>query len=314
MTLYMNTKPKLRQGTTRAAALFCAALLAAVGTQASTANAAQDGTASIWKDIGASERIDLSGRLHMLSQRIAAASCSLEAGVEPTVSRGIMAGSADEMDRIMNALKNGNPLMKIIGAERDPRVLANIGKVTEEWTPVRAVISDLHTNGTSADGLSKVEAWNIPYFDDASLLVSEISAEYANPADLLQRDAILVDLAGRQRMRTQMMLKQACETWMGRSDPEVLAQTAAIFDRTLNALLNGADDVGISAAPTPELQTALQAVLQDWDAIKPTMASISQGSDLSPEARTQLYMSLNELLIKSDLIVTRFTKHAKNAY
>lgn len=317
MTRKTNAYPKMRQGVSRLALLLCAGMLATIGTEvdaAQTGKAASAAKPNIWKDIGASERIDLSGRLHMLSQRIAASTCSLEAGVQESISKGIMAGSADEMDRIVNALENGNPLMKVIGAEEDPRVLRSIKKVTDSWAPIRAVIDDLHANGTTDAGLAKVEAWNIPYFDDANLLVSEISAEYSNPADLLQRDAILVDLAGRQRMRTQMMLKQACELWLGKLEPEVLVETIGIFDRTLNALLNGADDVGISKAPTEALEAALVAVKNDWTDIQPTMVSIVQGAELSEEARTALYLSLNEMLIKSDLIVTRFTKHAKNAY
>lgn len=299
-------------------ALACAGMLIGVAgpghAQQNAQKVSANITANIWKDIGASERIDLSGRLHMLSQRIAASTCSLEAGVEPSISKGIMAGSAAEMDRIMNALTNGNPLMKIIGAEDDPRVLSSISKVTENWTPVRAVLADMHENGESQNSLSLVASWNEPYFEYASLLVSEISAEYANPADLLQRDAILVDLAGRQRMRTQMMLKQACETWMGRADSADLVETVGVFERTLDALLNGAPDVGISKAPTPALENALQAVQSDWTAIKPIMVSVAQGSDLSPKARTGLYLDLNELLIKSNGIVAGFTKHAKNAY
>lgn len=307
-----------RTGASLIASLMCAGMLASFGGTADANQNAQkvsaNITSNIWKDIGASERIDLSGRLHMLSQRIAASTCSLEAGVEPSISKGIIAGSAAEMDRIMNALKNGNPLMKIIGAETDPRVLNSIAKVSDNWTPVRAVLSDMHANGENARGLSLVEAWNEPYFDDASLLVSEISAQYSNPADLLQRDAILVDLAGRQRMRTQMMLKQACETWMGRSDPAELIATVGVFERTLDALLNGADSVGIAPAPTPAIATSLQAVEADWVQIKPVMASIIQGSPLTANLRTDLYMDLNELLIKSNGIVVKYTQHAKNAY
>lgn len=318
MTLSRKAYAKVHKGGPLFLVLACAGFFSGnvgpVQAQQTAQKVSANITTNIWKDIGASERIDLSGRLHMLSQRIAASTCSLEAGVEPSISKGIMAGSATEMDRIMNALKNGNPLMKIIGAEDDPRVLSSISQVTKNWTPVRAVIADMHANGENPTGLSLVASWNEPYFDFASLLVSEISAEYANPADLLQRDAILVDLAGRQRMRTQMMLKQACETWLGRADATELTATVEIFERTLDALLNGAADVGISKAPTPALEAALQAVQSDWVEIKPIMVSMSKGYNLSPKARTGLYLNLNELLIKSNGIVTGFTKHAKNAY
>jgi len=317
MTLMRNASARTRLGTAFIVSLVCAGMLITFTSAGHAQNAqkvAAKVTADIWKDIGASERVDLSGRLQMLSQRIAASTCSLEAGVEPSISKGIMAGSADEMDRIMKALRNGNPLMKVIGVEKDPRVINSINTVDENWTPVRQVIDDLHRSGETQEALATIQEWNVPYFDYASLLVSEISAQYSNPADLLQRDAILVDLAGRQRMRTQMMLKQACETWMGRAAPDELIKTIGVFERTLDALLNGASDVGIAKAPTPALAKALNEVKDDWGQIKPVMASITQGAELSKDGRTMLYLNLNEMLIKSNGIVAGYTKHAKHAY
>ncbi|MEM6941823.1 MAG: type IV pili methyl-accepting chemotaxis transducer N-terminal domain-containing protein [Pseudomonadota bacterium] len=308
-------KPK--QPSSWLVSLICAGFMAALASPLVAQNVQKVSasvTTNIWKDIGASERIDLSGRLHMLSQRIAASTCSLEAGVDADISKGIMAGSAAEMDRIMDALTNGNPLMKIIGAEDDPRVMASINRVNDNWQPVRAVLADLHANGTSAEGLSAVRDWNVPYFEFAQLLVSEIAAEYANPADLLQRDAILVDLAGRQRMRTQKMLKQACETLLGRTKADELTQTVGVFERTLDALLNGAPQVGISKAPTPGLDASLRAIDADWQQIKPVMVTITQGGTLTSGSQTALMLRLNELLIKSNGVVTMYTKHAKNAY
>lgn len=310
MTKTTHLKPEMRKGAVRIATMLCAALALTAAPQ----DAAASGKKSdLWKDIGASERIDLSGRVHMLSQRIAASTCMLEAGIEPTVSKGILAGSADEMDRIKNALEFGNPLMKVIGAETDQRVLNVIRSVNAKWTPIRDEITDLQTVGYGGEDLSVFTEWNIPFFDDANLLVSEISAQYSNPADLLQRDAILVDLAGRQRMRTQMMLKQACEIWTGKIGGDVLAETVNLFDVTLDALLNGEASFGISAAPTAEIEATLTAVNKDWAWVQPMLQKVVRGNTLDEDQTTELYLGLNEMLIKSDGIVTKYTKHAKHA-
>ena len=308
-----NTHPtnKMRKGAVRIASLLCAAVVATAGPSAATAQSAKK--SDLWKDIGASERIDLSGRVHMLSQRIAASTCMIEAGIEDTISKGILAGSADEMDRIKNALEFGNPLMKVIGAETDYRVLKVIKRVNSKWKPIRAEITNLQTVGYSGQDLSIFSEWNIPYFDDANLLVSEISAQYSNPADLLQRDAILVDLAGRQRMRTQKMLKQACEIWTGKINGEVLAETVNLFDVTLDALLNGEASFGISAAPTADIEAHLTAVNQDWAWVQPMLQKVVRGNELNGDQTTDLYLGLNEMLIKSHGIVAKYTKHAKHA-
>lgn len=313
MTRNSDHKPNQRRALGKAATLICAGLIATFATEAIAQNA-QLNRNKLWEDIGASERIDLSGRLHMLSQRIAASTCSLEAGVAPSISTGILMGSADEIDRIMNALKNGNPLMKVIGAETDPRVLASIERVNDQWGPVRDVIDEMQQTGYEGEDLSMFETWNIPYFQDANLLVSEISAQYSNPSDLLQRDAILVDLAGRQRMRTQMMLKQACEIWSDGAATDDLAATIDLFGRTHEALLNGESSVGIDEAPTPDIRTALEALGQDWSDIQNMLSAIAGGAEVEGSAQTQLYLGLNEMLIKADGIVAKYTKYAKHTY
>ncbi|MEP4194736.1 MAG: type IV pili methyl-accepting chemotaxis transducer N-terminal domain-containing protein [Aliishimia sp.] len=310
-----HPKPGIARGFAKlvTAALLCAGVQLTVTTAAEAAQNGGNTQDKIWKDIGASERIDLSGRLHMLSQRIAASACAMEAGVEETISRGILMGSADEVDRIMNALENGNPLMKIIGSESNSRIKANIDRINQQWLPVRSTIDALDKKGYENANMAIFEAWNIPYYEDANILVSEIAAEYSNPADLLQRDAILVDLAGRQRMRTQMMLKQACEIWKGKDASADLLETIGLFDRTHSALLNGAPGVGINAAPTPELKAALDGMSGDWEIIKVMLTGIASGANVDKGTKTALYLSLNEALIQSHGIVGQYAKYAKQA-
>ncbi|MEP5758243.1 MAG: type IV pili methyl-accepting chemotaxis transducer N-terminal domain-containing protein [Litoreibacter sp.] len=293
--------------------------IAIVATSLTGANAADNAVkGKLWKDIGASERVDFSGRLHMLSQRIAASTCNLEAGVETTISKGILAASSDEIDRIVKALEFGNPLMKIIGEETNPRIMANIAKINGQWTPIRATISDVVEDGGNSKGTyQEFEQWNVPFYEDANVLVSEVAAQYSDPADLLQGDAILVDLAGRQRMRTQKLLKEACSIWKDaadQSEKDVLMETIGLFDRTLVALRDGAPVIGIKAAPSEQISDALVKLTSDWDNTKPALVTVAEGQVLPDNEITRVYLDLNEMLIKSNDIVTLYTKYAKHTY
>ena len=268
----------------------------------------------LWKDIGASERIDFSGRLQMLSQRIAASSCYVESGVAPDLGRGILMGSTDEIDRIMNALEFGNARMKIIGAETDARVLSSIKTVANEWAPIRSSIDGLYKTGFVGQDLGFIEEWNVPFFENATILVSEIAAQYSNPADLLQADAILVDLAGRQRMRTQQMLKLACEINQGKDQGKALLASIGLFDRTLKALEVGEPTVGLKPASSEQIDAALAALREDWAKVQPILGAAAADVTLEPEAHRGLFLSLNEMLIKSDRIVAMYTKYVKHTY
>lgn len=318
MTERRDSSPRIGFGQRTKAGILTAAVLAiaVTGTQ-TTAQGKPIVRSKLWEDIGASERIDFSGRLHMLSQRIAASTCNMGAGVEPQISRGILAGSADEMDRIMKALQFGNPRMKIIGEETNPRIMANITKIDSQWEPIRKTIDAILTNGYDERDLAQFEEWNEPFFDDANLLVSEIAAQYSNPADLLQADAILVDLAGRQRMRSQMLLKQACVIWNGDNSDEsraALQKSIDLFDRTIDAMLNGVEDVGIRKAPTDKIQASLTSLNNDWTRARVALASVATGQSLEGDVRSELYLQMNSMLIQSNDIVTLYTKFAKHQY
>jgi hypothetical protein len=286
---------------------------------ASMAFAATDVSAQqkskLWLDVGASERIDYSGRLQMLSMRIAASTCNLEAGTETTISRGILAGSSDEVERILNGLQYGNARMKIVGEETNPRIVTKLNDVQGRWKPVRSDIDDYMVASAALD-YRAVDAWQGPFFDVSAILVSEVAAEYSDPADLLQRDAILVDLAGRQRTRTQRMLFQACKIWKdgpAAGEVDALVETINYFDRTHDALLYGTDG-GFKPAPTPQIAEAMLAMTDGWSTARETLLKVADGQRISDDEITTLYLTLNDLLIKSDGVTQLYAKYAKHSF
>ncbi len=281
-----------------------------------SAGNAEAQTKKLWADIGASERIDYSGRLHMLSQRIAASTCNMEAGKEDLISKGILAGSADELDRILNAVRYGNARMKIIGEEKNPRVLAVLGDIEDQWKPIRANIRVIMDHGAQNGSFALYDLWNEPFREASNLLVSEIAAEYSDPADLLQRDAILVDLAGRQRMRTQKILKEACHIWKDEATDEEkvkLHTTLHVFDKTMNALRFGALG-GFRPAQSETISEALDTMSAYWYGVRPSLLRVADGEPVEDAQITDIYLHLNELLIQSDRIVTLYTRYAKHSF
>ncbi|MBM7067984.1 type IV pili methyl-accepting chemotaxis transducer N-terminal domain-containing protein [Actibacterium sp. 188UL27-1] len=300
-----------------AGAAFATTATSAAAVSPSGSTAAIQANTSRKQSIGGSERVDYSGRLHMLSQRVAASACMLKANQNPDISRGLMAGSASEVDRILDALEFGSARLKIVGAETRKKTLQTIHSFRDQWSPVRAAITDILENGVSDTQMATIENANITLLETATLLVSEISGQYSDPAELLQVDAIMVDISGRQRMRTQKMLKEACEIWNGTSDQitqEDFLETMDLFDVSLNALRDGMPDAGVSPAPTPKIREKLDGIWSEWQEIKAVLNKVPEAGELPADVKTALYLQMNNALIETNDVVSLYTKHAKYEY
>ncbi|MEP3180406.1 MAG: type IV pili methyl-accepting chemotaxis transducer N-terminal domain-containing protein, partial [Lentilitoribacter sp.] len=72
------------------------------------AEAEQSAKARYAQEIGASERVNFSGKLRMLSQRVVATSCNFAADVDVEKSGADMLAAQAEFVKIAEALENGN--------------------------------------------------------------------------------------------------------------------------------------------------------------------------------------------------------------
>lgn len=87
----------------------------------------------------------------------------------------------------------------------------------------------------------------------------------------------VINLAGKQRMLTQKMSKEALFAAKGidaDANKANLAKTVALFDKTLNGLINGDESLGLPKTENPEIVGQLKKVAELWGPFK---ASIEKG-------------------------------------
>ncbi len=269
------------------------------------------------EDIGAAERVEAADRLRTLSQEIPAAACHLHSDIMPDESRKLLMDSRRDFEAIVDAVLNGNPEMNIIGGEPRKRTIVEIQMLDEMWAPTNAAIDTLLATPEDTDAIAVIKNDNALLFDKTSLLLSNLSAEYSNPAELLQVDALLLDIAGRQSMLTQKMSKEACEIWTGnRSDKAMAALSGSIetFDVSMNALLNGMPALGVIAAPTPEIKEGLEVVMSDWSELRAELEAVMAQPDTPTERKEMIYASLNTKMFKLEEIIHLYTIFSKHKY
>ncbi len=263
------------------------------------------------------ERINNAGKLRMLSQRIAAYTCTLTSGVSINTSREILARSEQEFGQILNALQFGDETLGIIAPEERRKTLLVIEKLVAEWLPVKAAIDTVLADNSNLDQAHVIDDANLSLLDRAVDLAVEISNQYANPFEMSQSDALLIDIAGRQRMLTQRIAKDACEVWTGYHSEEAkvdLSQTMQMFELSLTALQNGMPDAGITAAPTPAIAEELKVILDRWNGLKIHPVTLAEGGEISDAAKVQIYEGLNQELADLNHLVGQYAQYAKRGH
>lgn len=295
-------------------AICLATASAGMAQDTATPTEAQIIKAKLIEDMGGTDRINLSGKLRMLSQRIPAAACNLNAGIMPEQSAKILAATASEFGKIIKGLEFGDPSLGIIGEESRRKTLAAIAEVKINWEPVGAAADLILDEGSTGSLTQQLADQNGPLLAAAKILVSELTGQYSDPAALLQADAIRIDIAGRQRMLSQRISKDACMMLSGinaEASQESLTKAVSMFDISLTALMEGMPAAGIKASTEPQIVDGLAVVKEHWVKLQPALAALSAGGTLDAKARAAVFEELNVLLVDMNKVVGMYAEVGK---
>ena len=119
----------------------------------------------------------------------------------------------------------------------------------------------------------------------ASLVVgmTTLSTAESTPAAVTQtkqQSGVVINLAGKQRMLTQKMSKEALFIAKGidaDANKANLKKTAALFDKTLNGLINGDSSLNLPKTENKEILAQLQKVSDLWKPFKANIDKVIEG-------------------------------------
>ena len=245
------------------------------------------------------QRIDYAGKLRMLSQRAPAAACNKAAGVGGLLSRGYLAASILEMERVLVALEHGDMFLGIRAPEVDARVLRYLEDTKDLWQPARAEMDELvDAAEVGASALDRTAETAPTILKQVDKLVGEITSAYADPATLVIRDAIALDIVGRQRVTPQLMSKDVCMIAEGLSveyATNELRDAVSMYDLSLTSLRNGMPMLGIAPPPNDATAAQLDEIIAAWKPLKPVLDKAVSGDRLSFMEREAVFNGMNDL-------------------
>ncbi len=312
---------KIYARSSRFAAMIGLCLISAFGTQAiantDAAPATQQATAVTLAnqpaDNGASARINLAGKLRMLSQRVVATACYVQTGTMPDVSTGALNATVAEFDIILNALTNGDEALGVFGPEERRKTLVGLEVLSERWATAASLANGIADGQGTLDDLAALAAQSSGVLSVAQKLVVEMNDQYASATAIRQADAILIDISGRQRMMAQRISKNACLLNSGANvegATDELFTAIDVFASTHDALLTGMPSLGIPAPSTPEISAGLRVVSSHWAIVLPVLTHVLETGEMDDEQSEIMFLGGNDLTSSMNSVVTLIAQEA----
>jgi len=122
----------------------------------------------------------------------------------------------------------------------------------------------------------------------------------------------VINLAGRQRMLTQKLAKEAILVMNGMDVETDMQKTAALFEKTLASLINGDRTVQLPAARTKEIKAQLEKVEGLWKTFKASIAMAGDGT-LSENGKADLNRTSIAILQEMNTAVKMMEEDAAGA-
>lgn len=236
-----------------------------IGLLSATPASAQSTPQSLYN--GGKARVNRSASLRSLTEAVAAASCRVDGGIDAEATREELSAFSDEFSAIIDGLVNGSAILGMPGAEERGRTLQALSDTSARWAPVNTAAERLSSgSGTDADAMAISDGYK-DLFEETENLAALVSGQYADPQQLLQSDATVLNFAIRQRALAYRMARAMCELATGTASSDTQAElqtTIDLFQQTHIALRDGFPPAGINAPPNDAVRTSLEATFEIW--------------------------------------------------
>lgn len=239
--------------------------------------------------------LNLAGKERMLTQKISKDILHIRSEIDD------LKKNIDEFEQTLNGLIKGDPERKLVKTE-DPAILKQLNKVSELWQPFRENVEAILAGDISSERVDKITQQNMPLMENMNSVVDLYEKAFFD--SLEPGMATTLNLAGKQRMLSQKMAKEA-QLVLRNVKPEEnranLTATMSLFDKTMKGLLAGDNELGLPGTQedTP-IYKQLMAVDKIWHAYKPILEKIASNyhyTDDEREARIAEARRINLILL-----------------
>jgi len=293
---------------------LCGFLLSALGGPAVGQSAKAGVSSDIIQDTGVANRLVAGEVLRALSFEVPAAACHLHANVGSDDARNSIVADLELANALLNALTQGDVFEGIIGAETRRKTLLQLQELQSAWTGLGNAVQGLLDEPADRTGfeMTRDTAGGLP--DLAAQLLTTLDAQYSGSAEILRRDVMFIQVAGRMAALNQQIALEACQLWSGPFDAARAAQLKLTMDQYRNsqlALSAGLPSLNLPPPQAPGIVDKLaeiQSYMADGD---PLLQLVAVGEEIDLAQRERLYADLVEAQIAILDLLYLYQDHSK---
>lgn len=263
--------------------------------------------------------IDLAGKQRMLTQKMSKEILLIINDIDPEENKKLLYKTAALFNLTLNGLISGDSNLGLVKIEK-PSIMRKLYKVTKFWHKFRinvdvVLLMDKKTPLQNQDDLlTDIAQQNLQLLEYMEDVVDWYQDESKSANKKSYEEAVTINSAGRQRMRTQKMTKELLLTVSGinldsMNNREELAKTMFDFEQTLRGLLNGNREQKLLKVNA--VQNQLREIENQWRQYK-SLLEKSIKTKLSPKDWENVVKLNLTLLEQMDNAVQMYRQHFKS--
>ncbi len=258
--------------------------------------------------------LNLSGRQRMLTQKMTKELLLVVAEVDVEENRKNLRKTVELFDLTLNALLTGQALI-FLPPTTDPEIVSKLQEAHSEWEVLKPIFQSV------ADGkdlgqmeLSQVVQGNRDLLESMNAVVDMYELQAKPLMGGHESLAVAINLAGRQRMLSQRISKQAILIYLGIEPEESCAQlksSMALFVSSHRDLVAGSPQLGLRAVQGEVLRQQFLLVEKRWQPIEEVLEKVCIEEGNCSAAEIRLISGQNvSLLEEIDIAVKLLEKRA----
>ena len=268
------------------------------------------------------QAINLAGKERMLTQRMAKDLLLISQKIAPKQNAKDLAQTSKEFETILHGLQKGDAKLGLEGTKL-PAIKKQLKKADKLYKKIKPqfkkALKDPQVMKETIAGLDEllvIMNKAVKKFEKSiqrEKQAMQLSSLVNSFMQKKNRENHLINLAGKQRMLTQMMTKEALLVSLHidtQKHAKLLEKSRALYDKTLRAFAKGDKTLDIEAVQNPKLVAYIHEVQKAWQPFSKSIQTISKQTKGAKKALAYVVANNEKLLQKSDRLVQLFKQNS----
>ena len=213
--------------------------------------------------------INLAGKERMLTQKMSKEAMLIYNGIDSKKNTKNLQNTSAQFDKILKGLSNGDKSLGLV-ATKDTSIQEALRDIDKQWNIFYKKVKELYTKGKDYKALEYIEENNLELLKNMNKVVS-MYANLGSKSGKHLKMANDINLAGKQRMLTQMIAKDIL-MYQANLDADrklkSLKNSVNLFDKTLIGLYSGDRDLKLVGTKLPKIRKQLDRAKESWQKAK----------------------------------------------